>query len=186
LIVRGNFSSRNNHTIFYKNKGKIFTFKKENELRQPILWFDNSQLLGDSIYISLKNNVLDFIKIVKNASAFSENKSYEFRYDQVSGDTLTLNFKNEHISQMKIIGGVLSIYYVFDDAKPNGLVKVSSERAVISFANNKVTGINMYGEPNSEYHPEVLVKGKERDFTLPSFIIYKNKPTKQMITKQRK
>jgi len=185
LIVRGNFSSRNNHTIFYKNDGKIFTFKKENELRQPVLWFDNSQLLADSIYISLKNNELDFIKMVRNASAFSENKSYDYRYDQVSGDTLTINFKNEQMSRMEIVGGVLSIYYVFDDTKPNGLVKVSSERAVISFEKNKVAGINLYGEPKSEYHPEVLIKGKERNFTLPTFVIYRNRPTKQMITKKR-
>ncbi len=84
-----------------------------------------------------------------------------------------------------MLGGVLSIYYIFDDAKPNGLIKVSSERAVISFIKGQVNGIKMYGEPNSEYHPEILVKGKEKDFTLPSFIIYKNRPTKQILINQK-
>ena len=186
LINRGSFSSRNSHTIFYRKQGTIFTFRKEGELRQPILWFDNSQLLGDSIYIYLKNNVLNLIKIIRNASIISKNQSYKFRYDQISGDTLFLDFQNEHLSKTNVLGGVLSIYFLFNDDKPNGLIKVSSERAVISFINNQVNGIKMYGEPNSEYHPEKLVRGKEKDFTLPSFVVYKNRPTKQMLIKPKK
>ena len=33
--------------------------------------------------------------------------------------------------------------------------------------------------PASEYHPENLVEGKEKEFTLPKFIFYENSPVKQ-------
>jgi hypothetical protein len=41
----------------------------------------------------------------------------------------------------------------------------------------------MYQSVQSEYHPENLVEGKEREFTLPQFIIYDNRPKKEELIK---
>ena len=46
--------------------------------------------------------------------------------------------------------------------------------------------VKMYGTPASEYHPENLVKGNEKDFTLPSFKVYLNRPKKESILQLRK
>ena len=40
----------------------------------------------------------------------------------------------------------------------------------------------MYGSPISEYHPENLVKGNEKAFTLPTFKVYTNKPEKNIFS----
>jgi hypothetical protein len=75
-------------------------------------------------------------------------------------------------------GGVLSIYFMFEEGKPNGLMKSSSNKAKMIFENNEVSNVSMFESVQSEYHPENLIKGNELDFSIPSFIIYKNKPNK--------
>jgi hypothetical protein len=82
-------------------------------------------------------------------------------------------------------GNVLSIYYLYEDEEPNGLLKSSSEEAKILFKNNGVENVRLYGNPISEYHPENLVEGKEKDFTLPTFVLVKNKPTKEELLKNK-
>ncbi len=185
-IVRGNFSSANQHAVFYKEKNMIFTYREEDELRQPILWFENSQLVGDSIFIYInKKNSLDHITILHNASAISKNPLFNFRYDQISGDTLQLYFENDELKKAFVYGGFLSVYYLYDDGETNGLIKSSAKNAVINFENNLVKEVKMYQDAITEYYPENLVLNKEKDFTLPTFYIYKNRPTKETILKGR-
>ena len=177
-IFRGDFSSVNNHTIYFRNKDKILIFKTENEDVQPVLWYEDTQVTGDSIIIYLEENQIKLIDIFGNALIVSLNSGYDFRYNQISGDTLNLIFDKGNLVQTDVRGSVLSIYYLFEENEPNGLLKSSSQKAKIFFEDNKVTNVKLYGSPASEYHPEALIKGKEREFVLPTFIIYKNKPDK--------
>ena len=108
---------------------------------------------------------------------------YKFRYNQISGDTIKLFFDDSKLQRTEVAGNVLSIYYMFEDDEPNGLLKSSAERAKIYFNKNKVENVKLYGSPASEYHPEGLVKGKEKSFTLPNFILYKNRPSRNYFLK---
>lgn len=185
-ILRGDFSSINNHTNYYKKDEHIKIYKTSEEDKQPILWADNSQVTGDSIDIYLKNNQINLINIFHNCLIVSTIKDYEFRYNQISGDTIKLSFDDGKLIRTDVAGSVLSIYYMFDDDEPNGLLKSSAERTKIYFSNNKVEDVKLYGSPASEYHPEGLVKGKEKSFTLPNFILYKNRPGKEYFLKYLK
>ncbi len=181
-IVRGDFSSVNDQSIYYRSEDKILTYKINPESKPPVLWYENTQLLGDTVNIFLNDNKIEHIHITKNAFILSEDVDYEFRYDQISGKVIKMYFENNKLSKTVVNGNVLSIYYLYEDEGPNGLIKSSSENATIKFDKNRVADVRLYGTPASEYHPENLVVGKEKDFTLPSFIIYKNKPTKEGIT----
>ncbi len=183
-IFRGDFSSVNNHTVYFRNKDKILIFKTESEEVQPVLWYEETQVTGDSIVIYLEENRIKLIDIFGNALIVSLNSGYDFRYNQISGDTLNLIFEDGNLTQTNVTGSVLSIYYLFEEDEPNGLLKSSSQKAKIFFENNKVTNVKLYGSPASEYHPESLIKGKEREFVLPSFIIYGNKPDKNKFLKR--
>jgi hypothetical protein len=97
-----------------------------------------------------------------------------------------MNFTNGKLSNTIVNGNVLSIYYLFEDKEPNGLLKSSAKKLKIIFDDNKVTDVKMYGSPMSEYHPEKLVNGKEKGFTLPTFYLYGNKPEKFLIRKKIK
>jgi lipopolysaccharide export system protein LptA len=185
LIARKDFASINDITILYRNSDYLYTYKPENATSQPVMWNENTQLIGDSINVYLQNNKLKRLLINSNASIISSNEKYEFKYDQISGMNIEMMFGENGLERTEVTGSVLSIYYLFEDDEPNGLLKSSSDRTIIFFEENAVTEVKFYGNPASEYHPENLIEGKEKEFTIPSFIIIKNRPTKESIIGNR-
>lgn len=177
-IIRGGFSSTNDFTIYDREK-EIITIFKQEEKEKPILWYDNNQIVGDSIYINMDSSKIKNVDIINDALLISEDSTYEFRYNQMSGDSIFLNFRNGKLSKTKVDGNVLSIYYMFEEDEPNGLLKSSANEISIHFETGKVSEVKMFGSPISEYHPENLVLNKEKRFTLPSFMIYTNKPNRK-------
>lgn len=184
-IVRGGFSALNNFSIYYRSEDRFFTYKLKEEREQPLIWYEDSQITGDTIYVYLKDNSLDWINIIGNAFILSKNEGYDFRFDQVSGSNIKLYFKNGDIVRTNVEGKLLSIYYMYENEKPNGLVQSSADRADLLFDDGKISNVKLYGTPESEYNPEPVITGKEKDFTLPSFIIFDNRPTKETILKTK-
>lgn len=180
-IVRGGFASLNDRTIYYRDDGKIITEKVTESSSQPVLWYNNSQLTGDSVTIYLRENQIRLLDVVNNAFILSQNQNYPNRYDQTSGERITLHFNEGVLSKTEIYGNVLSIYYLFEDQVPNGLTRSSSQSAVIKFEDREVTEVRLYGTPASEFYPENQVKGKELTFTLPLFKFYQNRPKKEKL-----
>ena len=180
-IVRGAFASRNDYTVYYRGKDEIVTNKLTNESGQPIIWYESSQLTGDSVIITLKENKIKQLEVDKNAFILSQNEKYKSRFDQLSGSKVKIFFNDDGIELTEVYGGVHSIYYLYEDNSPNGLTKSSSESAKIYFADKKVSTVKLYGTPTSEYYPENKVEGNELSFTLPGYIIYKNRPDKNEI-----
>ncbi len=180
-IIRGDFLSNNDYTI-YDRKKDIITILKQKDKKTPILWYENTQVTGDSIFINLDSNRVKRVDILNNSLLISEDSTYKFRYNQMSGDSTALEFNKGNLSLTEVKGNVLSIYYMFEDKDPNGLLKSSANEIKIYFEDNRVSEVKMYGSPVSEFHPENLVKGHEKDFTLPTFVIYNNKPNKKNFT----
>lgn len=185
-IIRGDLLSVNNYSILFRQENKLVTYKRKEDKDAPVLWYTNSQIVGDSMTIYINNNSLDSIEIRDNAHILSKNENYEFRFDQISGENIHLYFGSEGLEKTVVKTDVLSIYYLYDNQTPNGVMKASSNSAKMEFENNSIVVVSMYGSVESEYHPENLVTGKELDFTLPSFIIYKNKPKKELLTQRSK
>jgi lipopolysaccharide export system protein LptA len=178
-IVRGEFASKNNYSIFYRNQDKIVTMKRNPEENFPVLWYELTQLTGDSIQIFLIKNKLDKIEVYRNGFILSQNKNYENRFDQISGDQISIYFDSVGINHTDVEGNVLSIYYTYENEDPNGLTKSSSQKAKIIFKDKIVDEVRLFGSPLSDYYPENLVQGNELTYTLPDFIIIKDRPKKE-------
>ena len=184
-IIRGNFASENDYTLYLKSEDKIITNKPDSSVNQPILWYENSQLTGDSVVIGLENNKIKFLKVRNNSFIISQNETDSARFDQTSGDSVLMEFENSLLNTTTIYKNVLSIYYQYDSGEPNGLTKSSSQKAVIYFKDKKVDEIRMYGSPNTEYYPENMILGKEKEFILPKYIPFKVKPGKEELLKSK-
>jgi len=182
-IIRGDFSSVNEKSIMYNDGNRIETYKMTEESPQPIIWSGDNQLLGDSVFIHLKENALDWIDVRGNSIIISKLENYEWRYDQISGQRINMYFNDSTITRTNVFGNVLSIYYMYENDDPSGLIKSSSEDAKIIFEDGQVVDVRLYKSVQSEFHPENMVVGKEREFTLPQFIIYENKPKKSELKK---
>lgn len=177
-IIRGDFLSNNDYTIYNKDADQITIFKQENR-EKPVLWYSNNQVVGDSIYIYLDSSKISKVNIIKDAILVSQDSTYQFRFNQMSGDSIQLGFTESKLTRTKVNGNVLSIYYMFEEGEPNGLLKSSAKEIGIYFEDGKVSEVKMFGSPISEFHPENLVIDNEKSFILPSFYIYKNKPQKK-------
>jgi lipopolysaccharide export system protein LptA len=177
-ILRGSFASRNNYTVYYRNIDMIVTRQTGNTNLQPVIWYEESQLTGDSINIHIRENKIRLLEVYNNAFLLSRNEIYGDRYDQVSGERIYIHFDEGVISRTEIFGGVLSIYFMYEEDETNGLTKSSAASGVIVFEEKKVSEVHLYGSPASEFYPENQVMGKELSFTLPQFFIYQNRPSK--------
>lgn len=185
-ILRQNFSSVNGQTFYFQKKQLLQTFRRENDQSPPVVWNENTQLTGDSIFVYMKDNRLDWMDIRSNASIISTNKDSLNRFDQISGKKIKLFFDKDGLNRTEVEGNVLSIYYLYEDKEPNGLLKSSSERAKIFFKDKEVNDVRLYGKPASEYHPENTIVGKEKDFTIPTFKIFSDRPAKENLLFARK
>jgi len=184
-IVRSGFASKNDFTIYQRNEGKITTYKVAEESNQPVLWYDKSQLTGDSVAIYLRDNQIELLEVFRNAFILSQSEDYPDRFDQTSGERVVLNFTEGELSNTEIYGNVLSIYYLFEEKEPNGLTRSSSQSAKIVFEDKEVSEVRLYGTPASEFYPENQVSGKELTFTLPLYKFYKDRPVKEeLLNKQ--
>lgn len=180
-ILKGSFASKNNSTILFRTENKIIT-KMTNSI-QPVLWYDNSQLTGDSITIYLDGSRIKNLDIDKNSFLLSQNKNFPLRFDQAASDKFKIYFKENKISRSEFYSDSKSIYYLYDENEPNGLTKSSSESAAIIFLNSKVDEVRLYGSPVSEYYPENQVENNERTFTLPGYKFIQDRPAKNSLLK---
>jgi lipopolysaccharide export system protein LptA len=178
-ILRGSFASVNDLTTYYRDEEKIITDRINEDAPGPVLWFEYSQLTGDSITIYLEEGQIKNLKVNNNSFMLSQNKIFNKRFDQASSDSVKLYFTGNRLERAEFEGKVQSIYYLFDDDEPNGLVKSTAHKAIIIFDNNEIDQVRLFGSPTSEYYPEIKVEGLERTFTLPKFVLKENRPAKK-------
>lgn len=184
IIIRDLFSSKNDLTVYFKDEEKIITQKISDEHNQPVLWYDNSQLTGDSITIYIENKRIRELDVDGNAFMVSQNKNFNQRFDQSSASGIKMFFEDNKIQRAEFFGNVYSIYYLYEEEQPNGLMKANSKDAVILFEDNEVSEVKLYGSPGSEYYPEQQVYGNEKSYLLPKFIIINERPDKQKMYEQ--
>lgn len=178
-ILRGGFASLNDLSVYFRDEEKIVTNRLGEDRPRPVMWYESSQLTGDSITIYLEDGDIKSLVVDKNAFMLSQHKIYSQRFDQTSSDSLQLHFFNNRLQRAEFEGKVQSIYYMYDEDIPNGLVKSTAQKAVILFQENEINQVKLFGSPTSEYHPEIKVEGLERTFTLPKFVLRENRPVKK-------
>lgn len=183
-IIRDLFSSINDLTVYLKDEEKIITQKISDEHPQPVLWYDNSQLTGDSITIFIEDKKISQLDVDGNAFMLSQNKNFPLRFDQSSSSAIKMYFDDNRIQKAEFFGNVYSIYYLYEEEEPNGVMKANSKEALILFENNEVTEVKLFGSPGSEYYPEQQVMNNEKSYLLPKFIFIENRPDKEKMYQQ--
>lgn len=184
-IWRETFASLNDYSVYKKSNEKIITYRRKESDMKPVLWNEETQLMGDSITIFLKDNEVQALEVVKDAFVLSPNEIYQNRYNQISGNKLIMYFDKGDISRVEVEGSVYNVYYMYtEEQKPNGLTQASAESASLRFVNKRVKEVRMYGSPKSEYYPENMVGGKESTYALPRFNLITNRPKKEELLEQ--
>lgn len=124
--------------------------------RKPILWGDNSQMTGDTIYIYMANDKMDRVELFP--SGFIINESFPKLYDQIKGRHIWGYFKEGALDNMHVVGNGESVYYGKDARSAYlGINKAVCSEMWIYLKDSKVNRIKFYTKPQATFHPIQLV-----------------------------
>lgn len=148
----------------------------------PIIWSDESQLFGDTIFVQLANNrvkeinlinnsliieeITDTFKVVNDTSLVFDSVNnrydtvivdknfYENFYNQIKGKTIKGIFTEDTIRKVFVDGNGQSIYFTGDENKPTqAMNKILCSNIIMTFANNKVSDILFLKKPEGTLFP---------------------------------
>lgn len=184
-IWRSGFASKNDFTQYFKSQEKIVTFKLTDTSAVPVFWFDINQIFADSLIFFLAKNKIKKAELFNDCFIISQDSLNPVRFNQLNGNFVRMNFRNDELDKVFMQGKALSVYYFIDDGKPNGLNKSSADSLQITVIEKKIDKIDLYGNPEGEFHPEELILNKEQEFQLGGFKWYKDKPLKEKLLEKR-
>jgi lipopolysaccharide export system protein LptA len=163
-LVRGALSGKCGRGIFYPDKD-IVELQKE-----PIIWYEENQVTGDSIQIELKSRRLDRVFVHGDAFAVTQSDSlYANRFDQMTSQEMILYFSNDKLERIEAEGTAISLYFLYDRGEPNGVNKASGDRIVLYSKDGRAESIKVQGGTEGQYVPEKLVSGSEAKYDLAGF-----------------
>ena len=174
LMVTGKTGSRklrafkNVHIWNSKYTGKcdsIIVFQKEqlNKLiGKPIFWIKNTQITGDEILISSRNNKLDSLKIPSGAF-ITEKDTLNAGFNQVKGKNLFGSFKNNNLSEIQLNKNTETIYFQRDrDLNLIGINKITSGSIKIILQKKELTDMYYYDNVDGTLFLEENLTEEER------------------------
>lgn len=185
-VIRDKFYSKSGYAVYSKTYDK--ELDKMSFYIKPIVWNDNIQMTGDTIFADLKEKKLQIIYAKKidelPGSEFSfmivENKDTNFtdRFDQITGKDITIHFMEDKVNYVESNKKSNSIYFMYDNNKGNGVNISEGMNMIITFdKDQKVDKVRIEKNPKGQYVPEV--KLNTVTLTLPGFNLRRDKPTRR-------
>lgn len=185
-VIRDKFYSKSGLAVYSKTLDK--NIDRMSFYFKPIIWQDNIQLTGDTIFADLKEKKLQTINAKKieglAGSDFSfmiiQNKDTVFseRFDQVTGNDIFIHFFDDKVNYIEVKKNSNSIYFMYDDKKANGVNISEGVNMIITFDDKqKVDKVRIDKNPKGQYVPET--KMSTITLTLPGFSLRKDKPSRR-------
>ncbi len=146
-------------SMFYSFEDSAFRLFKN-----PVVWANENQITGDTIYMFTNNKKPERMYVFENALAI--NKVDQF-YNQIKGNTINANFIAGNIDNIRARGSAENIYYAADDAgKYIGVNRSTSDVIDVYFAKRKPKKVvfrnNLQGTTspmNQVDHSELRLRG---------------------------
>ncbi len=171
VIVRGELSARSGLVKFYRQEGKIDLFEK------PIVWYQENQVTGDSIFLVLDKNHLKTASIKTRAFVLSQSDSaYPVRYNQLTGRSILMTFKENKLQQTFVQKNAISLYFLYGDSAGNGVNKTSGDAILMKFDSGKPETIKITAGIEGFYYPENLLQKDESLYNLDGFFLRTDRP----------
>lgn len=177
-IVRADLASTCGYAEFFTRGDSIHLRKS------PFVWYQRTQVVGDSINVYLKERKLDIVIVHGNALAVSQSDSLrKIRFDQLTGETMRMKFGSDGLDRIEVNERATSVYHLYEDSLANGLNRTSGDNIVMLWENDSLTNrkrlsaIKVVGGVEGEYFPENLVHGRESDYALTRFVWKEVKPS---------
>ena len=140
-----------------KQQEQIFTEKNYHE-KNPVLWFDESQMTGDEIQLlsDTKTNKLDSLKIDGRVFIIEKDTLSEDGYQQIKGGLLRGAFKESKLDNIVITKNTEMVYYLYNDEDLQliGIDKTTCSALKMQFVDGQIDEITFLVSPNGNVYPE--------------------------------
>lgn len=121
-------------------------------LGDPIIWTEQNQVTGDTIFVYRRNGQLHRMNVIENSFIASEEAPNV--YNQIDGRNMTAYFTNNKLSLVDVQGNGQSVYYVKEnDSAYTGVNYIVCSDMLIKVDSNKVDDISFYGSPSGGFYP---------------------------------
>ncbi len=139
-------------SLFYSFKDSTFRF-----YHSPVLWSDNIQMSGDTIYLVIKNKKADMMSIYH--SGFIVSPTSKKYFDQIKGINIFGYFVENELSRMDVEGNAESLYFGKDEKeKFIGNNKALSTNISLHFKEKKLDKIVFKKKPEAVFTPMKMMK----------------------------
>lgn len=120
--------------------------------RDPVLWNNQQQLLGEKIMIYMNDSTFEWAHIANQA--LSVEKLDSVHYNQVSGKEMKAFFKNGEMDKVDVIGSVRLVYYPMEqDSTLIGMNVSETSQLEIYLQNRKLKKMVMSPKSNGTLYP---------------------------------
>ncbi len=135
------FTSKDTSVIMYKD---------------PILWTENKQLLGEEIRIYLNDSTIDWAHIVNQALSIEQKDT--IHYNQITGKEMKAFFDKGDMRKVDVIGNVQLVYYPEDkDSTMIGMNVSESSLLNIFLKDKKMDKMIMSPKSNGTLYPMPMI-----------------------------
>jgi lipopolysaccharide export system protein LptA len=119
----------------------------------PILWVNQNQITGDTIYMHLNNKKPEQLRILNNAMAISPVDSTDF-FNQLKGNSMVVDFLDGKLHQMQTKGSAENVYFATDyDEKFIGVNHSNAQIITIDFNNDEPVKIVFINQLTGKMSP---------------------------------
>ena len=129
-------------SLFYSSDDSTFRFFKS-----PVIWAKDNQILGDTIYLFLKNRKPELLTVFENALAINKIDSTSY-FNQLRGTRMQAFFEDGEMYFMSAKGSAENVYYFQDEQKHFISVNKSTCDVINIYLENnkpqKVSFLNKY------------------------------------------
>jgi lipopolysaccharide export system protein LptA len=164
-VLRGAFSARGEH-IFFDDRAGLMTLSRG--LRERV-WNDSTEVDADSIALHIAHRKVERVDAIGHAFSSDPEPSAPNRLNQLEGNMIFAYVENDSLKKLLDVGSALSLYFLFDNGKPNGVNRASGDSIRMDFTNKQVRRVSVISGGEGEYFPERFVGGREPAFRLSGF-----------------
>lgn len=135
-------------------------------ITQPIVWSNNNQITGDTIYMFVNNKKPEQLNVLNNAFAINKVDTTNY-FNQIKGNRLKVWFEDGSIKKMQTKGNAENMYFVLDDQKKFiGVNRSSAQIIEIDFENSEPSKVKFTNQLQGKLNPlnkvlpeELIIRG---------------------------
>lgn len=159
-------------SLVFSSKDSCLTLYKD-----PILWNNNQQLVGERVHVYMNDSTIDWAHIVNQALSVEQVDSTMF--NQVAGKEMMSYFRNGQMHKTEVVGTVRVVYYPMDsDSTLIGMNVSETSKLELYLENQKLDKMVMSPKSNGTLYPmNQIPAGADRlqNFVWFDYIRPKNK-----------